>query len=263
MEIIVLPSENHVGHYAALLMARAIEESPQAVLGVATGSSPLSTYQHLSQLVQQGLDVSQVKAFALDEYVEIKPGHPESYRSVIDREVVQTVGLQPHNVHVLNGQADDLPLECALYEEKIRHAGGVDVQLLGIGSNGHIGFNEPGSSLASRTRIKTLAPKTRADNARFFDDDMSQVPIHCLTQGIGTILEARRIVLVALGAGKAAAVARMAEGPLGTHCPASALQMHEHVSVIVDEAAAQELQNLDYYRYAQENLPLWQQVLDK
>lgn len=262
MEIIICDSKDQAGAYAASLIAMVTERNNQrgtsTVWGVATGSSPESTYEHLAAKVQAGLDVSAVSAFALDEYVGLDPAHPESYHSVIDDQVVQKVGLSAERVHVLNGMAEDIPAECAAYEAAIKAEGGVDVQILGIGANGHIGFNEPGSSLASRTRIKTLAPKTVADNARFFDGDTSQVPVHCLTQGIGTIMEARKIVLVADGENKAAAIAGMVEGPVTASCPGSILQLHPDVTVVIDEAAASQLKNAEYYRFAQNNIPFFQ-----
>lgn len=262
MEVIICDSKEQAGSYAASLIAMVTERNNRqgrsTVWGVATGSSPEATYRSLASYVQNGLDVSHVSAFALDEYVGLDPAHPESYRSVVNQEIVGRIGLNAQNVHVLDGMAPDINAECARYEENIKAAGGVDVQLLGIGANGHIAFNEPGSSLASRTRIKTLAPKTVADNARFFDGDTTQVPVHCLTQGIGTIMEARKIVLVADGEGKAAAVAGMAEGPITTFCPGSILQMHPDVTLVVDEAAASQLKNAEYYRFAQENIPDFQ-----
>ncbi|QRZ61878.1 glucosamine-6-phosphate deaminase [Rothia sp. ZJ932] len=258
MEIIIMPSDNEVGRYAASLMAKEISAKPNAVLGVATGSSPESTYKHLAQLTSEGLDLTNIKAFALDEYVGMDLDHPESYHSVIRREVVERVGLSPDNVRVPNGMAEDIAAECADYERDIKESGGVDIQLLGIGSNGHIGFNEPGSSLVSRTRIKTLAPKTVKDNARFFDGDESKVPVHCLTQGIGTIMEARKVLLVAIGKNKAKAVAGLVEGPIGTFCPASILQLHPNATIVVDEEAASELKNTEYYNYARDNMPNWQ-----
>lgn len=190
-----------------------------------------------------GLDVSRTTAFALDEYVGLESSHPESYHSVIDREVTRRIGLDPDRVHVPNGSADNFGAACEAYEQAIADAGGVDIQLLGIGANGHIGFNEPGSSLASSTRVKTLSPQTRRDNARFFGGNIDFVPIHCVTQGISTILRARHLLLVASGTGEADAIAMMTEGPLGAHCPATALQLHPRVcnprvTVILDEAAA-------------------------
>ncbi len=176
---------------------------------------------------------------------------------MLERDVVGPLRMDPANVHVPDGAAADLAAACADYEARIAATGPVDLQILGIGANGHIGFNEPTSSFASRTRIKTLAPKTRADNARFFDSP-DQVPMHCLTQGLGTILDARTLVLVAQGEAKADAVARMVEGPVSSMCPGSALQLHADANVIVDEAAASRLTLDDYYRYTFANRPEWQ-----
>jgi glucosamine-6-phosphate deaminase len=163
-------------------------------------------------------------------------------------------------VHTPDGTAADLEAACVDYERRIREAGGVDVQLLGIGTNGHIGFNEPTSSFASRTRIKTLAPRTRQDNARFFDGDLDAVPLHCITQGLGTILDARQLLLVAQGESKAAAVAAAVEGPLSAMVPASALQLHRSAVVLLDEAAASQLTLSDYYRFTYDHKPAWQRV---
>ncbi|MBV1779975.1 glucosamine-6-phosphate deaminase [Paeniglutamicibacter sp. ABSL32-1] len=255
MEIIVLSDPAAVGRHAARLIADTLARRRDPVLGVATGSSPLGTYAALAVLAREGLDLSRTTAFALDEYVGLDPAHPEAYHSVIDREVTLPLGLDPRKVHVPHGAAADLPAACAEYEAAIEAAGGIDVQLLGIGANGHIGFNEPGSSLGSRTRVKTLAPRTRRDNARFFGGDVEAVPLHCLTQGIGTILRARSVLLVATGESKAAAVAAMAEGPLGAFCPASALQLHERATVVLDEAAASLLADREYYDFARDNAP--------
>ena len=224
--------------------------APRAVLGVATGSSPLGTYRELGELVRAGeLDLSGVGAFALDEYVDLDPEHPESYHSAIRRTVTEELGLDPALVHVPDGMADDLDAACAHYERLIAEAGGVDLQLLGIGANGHIGFNEPTSSFTSRTRVKVLAPTTRADNARFFDSP-EQVPVHSVTQGLGTILDARELLLVAQGAAKADAVAGLIEGPLTSVCPASAMQLHPRATVVIDRAAASKLALVEYYEHA-------------
>nr|WP_231366297.1 glucosamine-6-phosphate deaminase [Zhihengliuella flava] len=253
-----MPSAAEVGRTAAAKIAQVIERRPDAVLGLATGSSPLAIYADLAERVRQGrLRVGAVRAFALDEYVGLAPSHPQSYHHVIRRTVTEPLGLSPELVHVPDGAAADLEAAAADYEAQIRAASGVDVQILGIGANGHIGFNEPTSSFASRTRIKTLAPRTRADNARFFDA-AEDVPTHCLTQGLGTILDARELVLVATGEAKAEAVHAMIEGPLSSMCPASALQLHPHALVVLDEAAAARLELADYYRYTYENLPAWQ-----
>ncbi|WP_129661450.1 glucosamine-6-phosphate deaminase [Rothia uropygialis] len=258
MEIIVAADPEAVGHVAAHRIAQLVRRKPNAVLGVATGSSPVPTYQALEKRVRDGLDVSRVSAFALDEYVGLTEGHPQSYAEVVRRDVTERLGLDPERVHVPKGHAEDVPAACEEYEDAIRSAGGVDLQILGIGSNGHIGFNEPSSSLSGRTRVKTLTPTTRRDNARFFDDDLSKVPTHCITQGIGTILDADVALLVASGEGKADAVAAMAEGPVGAFCPATALQMHRRAVVVVDEAAASKLKNREYYDFVRDNRPIWQ-----
>lgn len=257
MQVVIVDDPSAVGNAAAVKISDAIRRRPDLVLGLATGSSPLGIYAELARQVQRGLDCSAVRAFALDEYVGLPAGHPESYRSVIDRDVAKPLGLTSSLVHVPDGAAADVVAACAAYEQKITELGPVDIQILGIGSNGHIGFNEPTSSFASRTRIKTLAPNTRADNARFFAS-AEDVPTHCLTQGLGTIVDARTLVLVANGEKKANAVAAMVEGPVTSMCPASALQFHADATVIVDEAAASSLVLADYYRYTYDHLPNWQ-----
>ena len=258
MEIIILPSPAEVGKLAARRIAQLIQRNPATVLGLATGSSPLAIYAELAAQVRAGqLEASRVRGFALDEYVGIPPGHPQSYASVIKREVVEPLGLDPAGVRVPDGRATDIEAACAEYEAAIRDAGGIDLQILGIGANGHIGFNEPTSSFASRTRIKTLAPQTRADNARFFDDP-DQVPTHCLTQGLGTIMAARELLLVAQGERKAGAIAAAVEGPVSSMCPGSILQFHQHATVIIDDAAATQLTLTDYYRHTYANKPAWQ-----
>lgn len=254
MQVVIVDSAAEVGRVAASRVGDLIRYRADAVLGLATGSSPLAIYAELGrQVAHGGLDCSAVRAFALDEYVGLPAGHPESYRSVISRDVVGPLGLAPGNVYVPDGTAPDATAACAAYEQQIRDIGPIDVQILGIGSNGHIGFNEPTSSFASRTRVKTLAPRTRADNARFFDS-AEQVPIHCLTQGLATILDARQLVLVAHGEKKAEAVAKMVEGPVSSMCPGSALQLHPDATVIVDAAAAGSLTLTDYYRYVHDHL---------
>ncbi|GHD05464.1 glucosamine-6-phosphate deaminase [Zhihengliuella salsuginis] len=263
MQVVILPTAAEVGRIAAAKVASVIQRRPDAVLGLATGSSPLAIYADLAERVRSGaLRVDAVRAFALDEYVGLPLDHPESYHSVIRRTVTKPVGLAPGLVHVPDGAAADLDAAAADYETAIRDAGGVDVQILGIGANGHIGFNEPTSSFASRTRIKTLAPRTRADNARFFASP-DDVPRHCVTQGLGTILDARELVLVATGPAKADAVHAMVEGPLSSMCPGSALQLHPHAMVVVDEAAAARLEMAEYYRYTHANRPAWQRFEDQ
>jgi glucosamine-6-phosphate deaminase len=258
VEVIVLPGPDDVARVAADVVAGVVRRRPGAVLGLATGSSPVGVYAELARRVAAGeVDLSGVRGFALDEYVGLPAGHPESYAAVIERDVTGPLGLDPARVHVPDGRAADLEAAAEDYEQAIAAAGGVDVQLLGIGANGHIGFNEPTSSFGSRTRLKTLAPRTRADNARFFDS-LNEVPMHCLTQGLGTILGARRLLLVAQGSAKAEAVAAAVEGPLTSMCPASALQLHPRATVVVDEAAAARLTLLDHYRQVYAHKPAWQ-----
>jgi glucosamine-6-phosphate deaminase len=262
MQVVIVDTPAEVGRVAAAKITSLIRRRADAVLGLATGSSPLAIYAELARQVrEEGLDCTAVRAFALDEYVGLPADHPESYRSVIRREVVEPLGLTPALVHVPDGTAEDVVAACAAYEQRLSEVGPVDIQILGIGSNGHIGFNEPTSSFASRTRIKTLAPKTRADNARFFAS-ADEVPTHCLTQGLGTILGAKTLLLVAQGEKKADAVAKMVEGPVISMCPATALQLHGDAIVVVDQAAASRLTLTDYYNYTFANLPAWQRFYD-
>lgn len=248
-EVVIVRDAAEAGEIAAELIARLVSAKPDAVLGLATGSTPLPVWKALSA---RPLDLGRVRGFALDEYIGLPAGHPQSYRSVITREVVEPLGLDPELVHVPGDDGGPTEGAGARYEAQIAAAGGVDLQVLGIGRTGHIGFNEPGSSLASRTRVKTLTEQTRADNARFFDSP-DQVPRHCLTQGLGTILEARHLVLLAFGAAKAEAIAGAVEGPVSAALPGSAIQLHPLVTVIVDEEAAAGLRYADYYRFAWDN----------
>ncbi|MCL2653009.1 MAG: glucosamine-6-phosphate deaminase [Propionibacteriaceae bacterium] len=261
MEVIICPVAEQVGQVAAAKVAKiAAEVGPGVVLGVATGSSPLSTYEGLARLVAEGrLDLSQASAFALDEYVGLADGHPESYREVIRRTVTEPLGLDPSRVHVPDGSLHGLASAGERFEKAIAAAGGVDVQIVGIGANGHVGFNEPTSSLASRTRVKTLTERTRQDNARFFATP-EEVPDHCVTQGLGTVMAARHVVLVAMGDAKADAIAQVVEGPVTAMCPGSVLQMHQFATVIIDEAAAHNLKLADYYKQAYESAPAWQKL---
>ncbi|WP_420365608.1 glucosamine-6-phosphate deaminase [Curtobacterium sp. L3-7] len=258
MEIIILPTPAEVGRVAAAKIASVVAKKPSAVIGLATGSSPQDIYTDLQRRVDAGeISFAEARGFALDEYVGIPLEHPESYASVIARDVVAPLGFDASRVRVPDGRAADIEFAAKEYDAAIRAAGGIDVQILGIGANGHIGFNEPTSSFASRTRIKTLAPSTREANARFFDS-LDQVPTHCMTQGLGTILEAQQLVLVAQGSAKAEAIAAAVEGPLSSFVPGSALQLHEHATVVVDEEAAAGLRLADYYKYTYANKPSWQ-----
>jgi glucosamine-6-phosphate deaminase len=255
-EIVLVETREQAGARVADEIVELIRRKPDAVLGLATGSTPLPVYAALAAAVpRSGVDVSRVRGFALDEYVGLPAGHPQSYHSVITREVVEPLGLAPERIHVPNGSRDTIATAGDDYEAAILAAGGVDIQILGIGTDGHIGFNEPASSLASTTRVKTLTQQTREDNARFFDS-IDDVPIHCITQGLGTILRARHLVLLAFGAAKAEAIARAIEGPLSAMTPASVIQLHPRVTVFVDEEAASRLEGIEYYRYAQEHSAL-------
>lgn len=249
MEVIIT-NEESIGQIVADDIASLLRRTPDAVLGLATGSSPLRIYDALAERVSRGeMSLARARGFTLDEYVGLPDGHPCRYRTVIDEDFTSRVDIDPAAIHAPDGNAPDLDAACRAYEEAISEAGGVDLQILGIGTDGHIAFNEPGSSLASRTRVKTLTEQTRRDNARFFTGDLDAVPMHCLTQGLGTIMQARHIVLVALGSGKAEAVHHMVEGAVSALWPATILQHHPHVTVLVDDAAASRLQLADYYRY--------------
>ncbi|MEI6252420.1 MAG: glucosamine-6-phosphate deaminase [Mycobacteriaceae bacterium] len=261
MEVIILRDSKEIGGVAADAFEELLDRKPDAVLGLATGSSPLSIYDELAARSERGrISFKQARGFTLDEYVGLPADHPECYRNVIDTVFVSRVDFAPGAVQGPDGLAADIPASCAAYDQAIRDAGGVDLQILGIGTDGHIGFNEPGSSLASRTRIKTLTRQTRMDNARFFDGDLDAVPTHCITQGLGTISEARHVLLVATGGAKAEAVHHLVEGAVTAMWPASILQHHPHVTVLLDEAAARRLQLADYYRETYQAKPDWQGI---
>lgn len=240
MELFIVDSADELGRLGADVVSAHLARRENPVLGVATGSSPLPVYAELASRVSAGrLDLRGVRAFALDEYAGLDPRDPESYRSVVHREVTLPLGLDPALVRVPDAVGDlaELERKAAEYDRAIADAGGVDVQILGIGANGQIGFNEPRSSLQSRTRVKALTESTRRANARFFAEG-KVVPTHSVTQGVGTILEARHLLLVARGAAKAAALAAAVDGPTTATVPASALQWHRSVTVIADTEAA-------------------------
>lgn len=251
MQIILCDTPEHVGRRAADIIEHRVRQGP-SVLGLATGGSPASTYRELVRRHRdEGLSFRRVRAFTLDEYAGLPARHPQSYHSTIRRSFLDHVDFPLQQLQTPRGDAADLAAECARYESAVA-AAGVDIQLLGLGANGHIGFNEPTSSLRSRTRVKTLAATTRSDNARYFGNDLQKVPRLCLTQGLATICESRQAVLVAHGRSKAPAVRNMIEGPLSAFCPASVLQLHPHSVVILDSAAAAELTMNDYYRHTQD-----------
>ncbi|HUW83641.1 MAG TPA: glucosamine-6-phosphate deaminase [Phycisphaerae bacterium] len=244
MRVIVVKGKEEMGKRAAKLVADDMRRHAACVLGLATGSTPLPLYKELIRLhKQEGLDFSTVITFNLDEYVGLQPTHHQSYRYFMNENLFDHVNVNPKATHVPDGTITDMgEVEefCVKYEEMIADVGGIDYQVLGIGGNGHIGFNEPGSSLGSLTRIKTLTTETRKDNARFFKS-MDEVPEYAITMGIGTIMNARRVVLLANGEGKADAVKAALEGPVTAMCPASALQLHRFATYVIDEAAASKL----------------------
>ena len=261
MEVVILQDAKEIGRLAADAIGASLAGKPDTVLGLATGSSPLAIYDELVTRHAAGLiSFSRARGFTLDEYVGLPADHPERYWNVIDRVFVSRVDFAPGAVQGPDGLAADIPAACAGYEDAIRAAGGVDLQILGIGTDGHIAFNEPGSSLASLTRIKTLTKQTRIDNARFFGGDIESVPTHCLTQGLATIMAARHVILVATGSHKAEAVHHLVEGPVSAMWPATILQHHPHATALLDEAAAHRLQLAGYYRETYRSKPDWQGI---
>ena len=247
MEIIVQASCEEMSRTAARVVAHVINLKPNAVLGMATGSTPLGLYRELVRLHrEEGLDFSQVTTFNLDEYVGLPPKHEQSYHYFMHENFFKHINIPKQNIYIPVGTTSNHAAFCQWYEKRIVDCGGIDLQILGIGSDGHIAFNEPSSSLGSRTRIKTLARQTIEDNARFFESP-DQVPIYAITMGVGTILEARKILLLANGRKKAAAVAAAIEGPVTSMITASALQLHRDVIVIIDREAAEELKMTEYY----------------
>lgn len=248
MEIIILKDAESVAKTGSDLVTELLRVAPAAVLGLATGGTPIALYRKLVEAHRaHRASFKQVTTFNLDEYLGVTPENPQSYRAYMRRELFDHVDIDPGKTFLPECEAGRNPvLVGPEYEKKIMAAGGIDLQVLGIGVNGHIGFNEPSSSLNSRTRVKTLTRQTVEDNSRLFAADEFQ-PRLALTMGIATIMDARRILMLATGVNKADAVARMAEGPVTAMCPASILQMHERVTVLLDEAAATRLQNRDYY----------------
>jgi glucosamine-6-phosphate deaminase len=258
MEILIRDSAAAGCLIGARIVARLVRERPNAVLGLATGRTLMQLYQELVRLHrEEGLDFSQVTTFNLDEYVGLAPTHDQSYRCFMQENLFDHINIDQSRTHVPNGVADDLQAECREYEERIEAAGGIDLQLLGLGRNGHIGFNEPTGSLRSRTWIKILSEQTLRDNSSVFGD-IESMPQHAITMGVGTILEARRLLLLAFGPAKVRAVLDMIEGPLAAICPASALQIHPRSTIILDEASAAALQFADHYRWVDERKFDWQ-----
>jgi glucosamine-6-phosphate deaminase len=241
MLVIVKEDYDAMSREAGSIVTLHLRKKPNLVLGLATGGTPLGTYKELIRLHrEEGLDFSKVTTFNLDEYIGLSPDHSQSYRYFMMENLFKHINIDPRNIHVPHGLADDIEAHCEWYEEEIKKAGGIDLQILGIGANGHLAFNEPGSSLGSRTRIKTLTEQTVKDNARFFKD-LKDVPRYAITVGIGTIMDARELVLLASGVGKADAVHAAVEGPITAMCPASIIQLHRRATVITDKEAASKL----------------------
>ena len=255
MEVIVRPDADAAAALAAQLIAARVRDKPDLVLGLATGRTMERVYDRLAAM---NLDFARCRTFNLDEYIGIPAEDAHSYRTYMNQHLFNRIDIALANTHVPDGMAADLGAEAACYEQQIREVGGIDLQLLGIGETGHIGFNEPLSALMSRTREKALTPVTRRQNAAMFEDDASRVPARALTMGVGTILDARELLLLATGAAKAAILARAVEGPITAMISASALQLHPNCKIVVDEAAAGALTQRDYYDWVFENEPEWQ-----
>src|SRR3954463_8208844 len=255
MEVVVLPTYEEMSRAAASIVADVLNTKPNAVLGMATGSTPLGLYQELVRMHRdEGLDFKQVTTFNLDEYVGLRPEHAQSYHYFMHENFFRHVNIARGNIYIPSGTTSNYRAFCEWYERRIEECGGIDVQILGIGSDGHIAFNEPGSSLSSRTRLKTLAKSTIDDNARFFSS-RDEVPIYAITMGVGTIMESRKILLLANGKKKADAVAQAVEGPVTSMITASALQMHPDATVYMDDEAATKLKMRDYYEWIQQHKP--------
>lgn len=260
MEIIIQPDAAEAAAVAARIIADQVRRQPHSVLGLATGATVVPVYEELVRMHrQEGLDFSHCVVYNLDEYLGLDPHHPSSYHSFMRTNLLEAIDLPDGAFHIPDGLTDSPECACSQYEQSIADAGGIDLQILGIGRDGHIGFNEPSSSLASRTRVKTLTRQTIEDNSRFFAPGES-VPQHVITMGIGTILESRRCLLLAWGDSKAQALAAAVEGPVTASVPASALQLHPRVQVLADERAAFKLAQSDYYRWVWEHKPAWQRV---
>lgn len=251
MEVVICKTKEEASKLAAKAITDLVKAKPKSVLGLATGSTPVLMYKELAKAVKaKKVSFKEVKTWNLDEYYGLAPTHDQSYRYFMNENLFKHIDIQIKNTHVLNGLAKDPEKECKAYEAAIKRAGGIDLQVLGIGSDGHIAFNEPGTSLTSRTGIVYLTPSTIKDNARlFFGGKLDEVPTRALSMGVGTICEAKKIVLLAFGEGKQDAVKGMVEGGISQFCTASALQMHPDAWIYCDEAAAKKLKLKEYYAW--------------
>ncbi|GLH71692.1 glucosamine-6-phosphate deaminase [Geothrix limicola] len=258
MEVIILPNQQKAAYLVAQILAKELKAHPRLVLGMATGRTMEPVYRLLVDMHQkEGLDFSLCSTFNLDEYIGIPADHPCSYRHYMNELLFDRVNIAKANTHLPDGMASDLGAECLRYEAAITQAGGIDLQLVGIGSDGHIGFNEPLSSLRSRTREKALTPATREQNAPMFGGDPANVPRRAITMGVGTILDSRRCLMLVTGKSKATILAKAVEGPISAMVTASALQLHPRCQVVVDEEAASELKEIEYHRWVFANEPEW------
>ena len=249
MKVVILENPDAVAEYSLDIYKRQLNDKPNSILGLATGSTPIMLYKRLIEAYKaKQISFKDVTTFNLDEYLGLSGEHPQSYRHFMNQELFNHVDIEKMNTYVPNGAAENPFMAGELYEKQISECGGIDIQLLGIGRNGHIGFNEPSSSLASRTRVKALTKATIDDNARFFAEDEYQ-PNLSITMGMGTILDARKVVLLATGESKAETIAATIEGPMSASCPASALQMHSSATLVIDEAAASCLKDKDFYKH--------------
>ncbi|MBE0545594.1 MAG: glucosamine-6-phosphate deaminase [Verrucomicrobia bacterium] len=258
MEVIIQSNKEAAASLVARILARELRNNPPLVLGLATGSTMEQVYRHLVRLHrEEKLDFSLCRTFNLDEYVGLFPSDQNSYRHYMNHHLFRHVNIDPRNTHLPNGLANDLDEECLRYESVIQRCGGIDLQLLGIGKAGHIGFNEPLSALRSRTRVKALTPTTIKQNAPFFGGE-DKMPRRAITMGVGTIIEARRCILLATGNSKAEVIAQAVEGPITSMVTATALQLHARCTVVVDEEAGAKLKEKEYYRWIFDNEPEWE-----
>ncbi len=263
MEIIITKNYEEMSKVSAQIIAREIQKKHDIVLGLATGDTPIGTYKSLVDIHKtEGLDFSKVKSFNLDEYVGLAPLHKNSYNYFMWENLFRTININPENVYIPQGNTDDPEEFCHWYESQIKKAGGIDLQVVGIGGDGHIAFNEPGSSFASRTRVKALYKQTIEDNARFFEK-IEDVPRFAITMGVGTIMEARKILLIANGKKKADICAQFIEGPVTSQITATALQLHNYVTVVLDEDAASKLTRKEYYNWVRDNKQLVQKKVGR
>ncbi len=253
MEIVILKNADAVAKKGAQLLTELIRQKSNAILGLATGRTPIALYEQLIGIYRTGeISFAEVSTFNLDEYLGIDEDDDQSYRAFMNAAFFDHIDIDIRNTYMPFCKEGENPRTFGLgFENEILCHGGIDLQILGIGGNGHIGFNEPASSLKSRTRVKALTQRTLQDNKHLFDENEHQ-PRLAMTMGIATILDARKIILLATGSGKAEAVQKMVEGPLSSMCPASALQLHQHVSILLDEKAAAKLQNQEYYLWVYE-----------